>query len=66
MQHFVYVLKSLAQPNQFYVGLTTDPHVRLKERYAGKSAHTKNTSRGRSSIIAGSMNPPTPQIMSCI
>ena len=38
--HYVYVLQSEADPDRFYVGLTTDLRRRLEEHNAGKSIHT--------------------------
>ena len=41
LKHFVYILQSVSDPTQFYVGLTRDPQTRVNEHNAGKSAHTK-------------------------
>ncbi len=38
--HYVYILESQREPNQHYVGYTTDLHQRLTDRNAGKSSHT--------------------------
>ena len=39
-KRFVYILKSIALPAAFYVGLTSDPLARLRAHNAGVSAHT--------------------------
>lgn len=39
-KRFVYILKSLVTPNEFYVGLTSDPEARLQAHNAGLSPHT--------------------------
>ncbi|UCH33978.1 MAG: GIY-YIG nuclease family protein [Armatimonadota bacterium] len=36
----VYLLESVRDPRQRYVGLASDPEERLKEHNAGKSPHT--------------------------
>ncbi|UCH35908.1 MAG: GIY-YIG nuclease family protein [Armatimonadota bacterium] len=36
----VYLLASVRDPQQRYVGLASDPEERLKEHNAGKSPHT--------------------------
>jgi len=38
--HYVYLLQSLADPSQRYVGVTGDLKTRLAEHNAGKSGHT--------------------------
>lgn len=38
--HYVYLIESLALPEQRYVGETHDLRARLKEHNAGKSNHT--------------------------
>lgn len=38
--HYVYMLKSLAEPAQTYVGYTADLKIRLRAHNAGSSAHT--------------------------
>lgn len=40
MKHFVYIIQSAADPGQYYVGLSHDPHARLADHNAGKSSHT--------------------------
>jgi len=38
--HYVYMLQSEADPDRFYVGLTTDLKRRFDEHNSGKSIHT--------------------------
>lgn len=38
--HYVYLLESLVEPDQRYVGLTDDLKVRLAAHNAGHSSHT--------------------------
>ncbi len=38
--HYVYILRSLSHPDEYYVGLTGDVEARLKNHNAGKSRHT--------------------------
>jgi len=38
--HYVYMLRSLALPDRFYVGLTQDLAERLKRHNNGQVAHT--------------------------
>jgi putative endonuclease len=38
--HYVYLLRSLAQPGQRYVGFTADLKTRLKAHNEGGSIHT--------------------------
>ena len=38
--YYVYLLKSLAKPDERYIGVTTDLKVRLADHNAGKSPHT--------------------------
>lgn len=40
MKHFVYIIQSVSNFEQYYVGLSQDPHARLAEHNAGKSTHT--------------------------
>jgi putative endonuclease len=37
---YVYLLESIAQPEQRYVGVTADLKTRLMDHNAGKSSHT--------------------------
>lgn len=39
-KRFVYILKSLAHPDEYYVGVTSDPQARLHAHNAGLSPHT--------------------------
>jgi putative endonuclease len=38
--HYVYLLRSIARPDQTYVGLTRDLKKRLDAHNAGRSSHT--------------------------
>ena len=38
--HYVYVIRSLSDPKQTYVGPTADLKQRIADHNAGKSAHT--------------------------
>lgn len=38
--HYVYLLESLGQPGQRYIGVAVDLKLRLAEHNAGKSPHT--------------------------
>ncbi len=38
--HYVYLLESITDPRQRYVGVTSDLKTRLAEHNAGKSGHT--------------------------
>ena len=40
MKYFVYILKSISQPEQSYVGITTDLERRLQKHNEGGSPHT--------------------------
>jgi len=39
-KRFVYILKSTRDPNEYYVGVTSDPEARLAAHNAGLSSHT--------------------------
>jgi predicted GIY-YIG superfamily endonuclease len=39
-KRFVYILKSIPNPEEYYVGLTSDPDARLQTHNAGLSHHT--------------------------
>ncbi|MGJ8653058.1 MAG: GIY-YIG nuclease family protein [Opitutaceae bacterium] len=39
--HYVYILRSISDTNQTYVGYTTNLQQRLTEHNSGKSSHTK-------------------------
>jgi putative endonuclease len=38
--HYVYILQSVSDPNQFYTGLCKDVEARLQAHNAGQSPHT--------------------------
>jgi predicted GIY-YIG superfamily endonuclease len=38
--HYVYILQSLADPNQYYTGLCADVRKRLAAHNSGQSSHT--------------------------
>ena len=38
--NFVYILQSIAHPDQFYTGLCADVQTRLRAHNAGQSPHT--------------------------
>jgi predicted GIY-YIG superfamily endonuclease len=38
--HFVYILRSISHPTQFYTGLCADVQSRLQAHNAGQSPHT--------------------------
>ena len=37
---YTYILRSISNPSQRYIGYTADLRTRLKEHNSGKSAHT--------------------------
>jgi predicted GIY-YIG superfamily endonuclease len=39
-KRFVYILKSILDPDEYYVGLTSDPEARLGAHNAGMCPHT--------------------------
>ena len=39
-KRFVYILKSLQRPDQYYTGVTSDPEVRLAAHNSSGSPHT--------------------------
>jgi predicted GIY-YIG superfamily endonuclease len=39
-KRFVYILKSLARPDEYYVGVTSDPCLRLQAHNAGLTPYT--------------------------
>jgi putative endonuclease len=41
-KRFVYILKSVNYPDQYYLGLTSDPDARLQAHNDGFSLHTAN------------------------
>jgi putative endonuclease len=40
MKHYVYILNSQSEPEQFYVGMTDNVQSRLTDHNSGKSSHT--------------------------
>ncbi len=42
MSYFVYVLESVSFPHKYYVGMSKDVSLRLKEHNRGKSKYTKS------------------------
>jgi len=39
-RRFVYILKSISAPAQYYIGVTSDPKTRLQAHNSGLSPHT--------------------------
>jgi predicted GIY-YIG superfamily endonuclease len=39
-KRFVYILKSICSPHEYYVGITSDPQARLAAHNDGLSPHT--------------------------
>ncbi len=39
-KRFVYILKSISDQHEYYVGVTSDPDLRLKAHNAGSTGHT--------------------------
>jgi putative endonuclease len=39
-KRFVYILKSILKPDEYYVGLASDPEARLRAHNEGMSPHT--------------------------
>ncbi|MGH6927663.1 MAG: GIY-YIG nuclease family protein, partial [Dongiaceae bacterium] len=37
---YVYILQSVALPERYYVGITSDLHARLRKHNAGEVSHT--------------------------
>jgi putative endonuclease len=50
-KRFVYILKSLNRPDQYYVGVTSDPVARLTAHNAGLSPHTSEHRPWRRLVI---------------
>jgi putative endonuclease len=38
--HYVYIIRSISQPSERYIGITNDIEARLKKHNAGGSPHT--------------------------
>ena len=39
--YYVYILRSLSNPDRYYTGRTRDPETRLADHNSGKSPHSK-------------------------
>ena len=39
--HFVYILRSISNPERHYTGFTEDPKARLKDHNTGKCSHSR-------------------------
>lgn len=50
---YVYILRSIANPDRHYVGITTDPDRRLAEHNSGKSIHTNKFRPWELSVCIG-------------
>jgi predicted GIY-YIG superfamily endonuclease len=50
-QRFVYILKSLAKPDTYYVGLTSDVPRRLETHNEGLSVHTSEHRPWRTLVV---------------
>jgi putative endonuclease len=50
-KRFVYILKSILKPWEYYVGLTSDPHARLRAHNGGLSPHTAHNRPWRHLVI---------------
>jgi predicted GIY-YIG superfamily endonuclease len=48
---YVYLLRSLSDPSQRYIGLTEDLNRRLEEHNAGKSPHTSKNLPWRIEVV---------------
>ena len=38
--HYVYIMESIAEPDRYYVGVTSDLRARLKRHNSGEVTHT--------------------------
>ncbi len=54
---YVYILRSLNDPDRHYVGVTTDPDRRLEEHNSGKSIHTNKFMPWKLSVCIGVADP---------
>jgi len=50
-KRFVYILKSLSDPHEYYVGLTSDLHARLAAHNFGLSPHTSRHRPWRTLVV---------------
>jgi putative endonuclease len=50
-KRFVYILNSLKQPSEYYVGVTSDPVARLEAHNAGLSPHTATHRPWRNLVV---------------
>jgi putative endonuclease len=50
-KRFVYILKSLANPTQYYTGVTSDPRARLIAHNDGVSRHTAEFRPWRTLVV---------------
>ena len=50
-KRFVYILKSISSPAQYYVGATSDPASRLEAHNAGLSPHTAQRRPWRNLVV---------------
>jgi predicted GIY-YIG superfamily endonuclease len=50
-KRFVYIVKSINYPTQYYVGVTSDPGARLRAHNAGLSPHTAEHRPWRTLVV---------------
>jgi putative endonuclease len=50
-KRFVYILKSLANPDEYYVGVTSNMSARLAAHNEGLSPHTSNMRPWKSLVV---------------
>ena len=50
-KRFVYILKSICSPHEYYVGITSDPHARLAAHNDGLSPHTSRHRPWRALVV---------------
>ena len=50
-QRFVYILKSIGSPYEYYVGITSDLHARLAAHNGGSSPHTARHRPWRTLVV---------------
>jgi predicted GIY-YIG superfamily endonuclease len=51
VKRFVYILKSITQPSEYYVGVTSDPITRLEAHNAGLSPYTATRRPWRNLVV---------------